>query len=316
MIKKKFIKKAVSVITAAVTLVGALSSFSAMTIVSAEESFKTTYTASVDFSGEQGKNQWYYQLNIAGEYEDITNFSGEGAGAKWDGLSSNGGPYITPGNIHPGNKGITTNRVWQAPMSGTVKLTSNGNVAKSGIGGPGVTAAIYVNGTDNQIYSQYIEGTDKVGYNYNIVVDVKAGDKIYFEISATGTAYGATAWDPVVAYIQAAQYKTGGTVITNAKDLTNGSLECTLYDTLINPGTKGYAYLAVYDENETLRGVSEPAEIEFGANNGFATISVSSIPQSEDYSKWRAELIVITTEICSEGARFFPIELSDSITLK
>lgn len=313
MIKKFFIKKIVSVITATVTLVGA---FAAMTIVSAEETFKTTYTASVDFSGEQGKNQWYYKLYKEGEYEDITTFTGEGAGAKWDGLSSNGGPYITPGNIHPGNKGITTNRIWQAPMSGTVKLTSNGNVAKSGIGGPGVTAAIYVNGTDNQIYSQYIEGTDKVGYNYNLVIDVKAGDRIYFEISATGTAYGATVWDPVVTYTQAAQYKTGGNVITTAKDLTSGGLSCTLYDSTINSGTNGYAYLAVYDENESLRAVSGPSDIKFGSNSGFATLSLSSVPQSDDYSNWRAELIVITTETCSEGERFFPIELSDSIALK
>lgn len=267
--------------------------------------FALQFSASSDFATVQGEKNWYYQIYRSGEYEDLYYSADTG---RWmqDGT---GGTYITAERQHPGNPGINTARVWEAPIAGVVRLSSTENVRKTGIGGPGVTASIKKNG--NTLWSQFIEGTDKIGYSYSVDVEVNAGDRIYFEVSATGTSYGETGWTPTVNYVQAAEFSANGNAVKSMSEVNKGdTLICTLYDnyTIDEPSA---AYLAVYDNEGRLRAVSDRSDFDLKETDGYTEVSVTVDAVAESYEGWSAELIVLT----GTDGRFWPIAISDNICL-
>ena len=158
------------------------------------------YQASKDFNVEQGYNGWYYTEKTESGY---TNMAWDGVSA-WKGTGSY--CYIWANAQHSDiNDSV---RKWIAPYSGTVLITSNGNIRKSNTnGGDGVKARLYKN--SGLLWESYIAGTDGVGVSFPPrVVEVAAGDAIYFEINKNGDINcDATIWDPVI------EYKTGITYI-------------------------------------------------------------------------------------------------------
>lgn len=309
MIKNKFIKKFAAVLS----MLGVV--FSYGTVFAASDDIKTVYSASADFSGVQGKECWSYQIKASGEYIDLK-FDGD---TKWSGdLVDNtkyAGTYITKaGSMHPGNN-VNTARVWTAPMAGIVRLTSLDNVKKTNNKGDGLTAMIIKDG--KEIWKYVLKGTDTTGSDYSIETEVKAGDKIYFEITTEKVAYCDTHWVPVVTYLQAGRFSSESSAITDVKDMKS-DLSIDLYDTKITDNG-GFAYLAIYDSSECLRALSSKEKLTFKSGNTYS-VSIDSIPEGDDengYEGWRAELILLTNVVDGETVeRVFPIDISDAIVLK
>lgn len=296
--KKNRIYKIIAAAAAAVVISAQLAA------VNAAE-FNLKYVASEQFSQTQGENQWYYQIYKSGEYVDMDFDAKTG---QWS-AADTGGTYITRETFHPGNK-VNTARVWEAETSGVVRLTPQGNVRKGGIGGVGVTTKIIKNG--EVLWTQFIEGTDNIGFGYSIDTEVSAGERIYFEVSTESVAYGATTWNPTVTYVQTCEFTVGGSRVNSMSELGYGdTLTCTLYDE-IAIDEEACAYLAVYDSEGRLRALSERLEFAFAADSSrYVETSVTLNAQSESYDGWSAELIVIA----NHDGRSYPIDISDKICL-
>lgn len=304
MMKSKFFKKAVC------GFIAVLSTVSVATY--AAEAIKTRYVGTSDFSGVQGQNQWYYKVKSAGEYIDLK-FDGD---AKWSGdlVSSEkyAGTYITKGgSMHPGNN-VNTARVWVAPMSGVVRLTTTDNVKKTNNKGDGLTAMILKD--DKELWKYVLAGTDTTGTDYLVETEVEAGDEIYFEITTEKVAYCDTHWDPVVTYLQGVRFTSNGKVVTSIKDINN-DLKAEFYDTQINESS-GIAYLALYDNQERLRAISDKAELTFKSGSTYSLELSGILKCDEGYDGWRAEIILLTDLKDGDVQRSFPINISDKIVLK
>jgi hypothetical protein len=154
-----------------------------------------------DFSNVQGQDNWYYGFydktndpdhtyNSVTDFQLMTEFRSiyEGPawlvedGTYWTSLWASGG--------HP--NGLVTSggrtsvehfaiRRWVSDFSGSA--TISGVLAKlNTTGGNGIAGRIWLNGV--HIYGQFISGTDGVGVDYSIDVDVSTGDTVDFMIDA------------------------------------------------------------------------------------------------------------------------------------
>ena len=152
------------------------------------------YQASTDFSSTQGYQNWYYVEKTTSGY---LNMSWNAAGGYWNGVNS--WCRVAKEWQHPqANDSV---RKWVAPYSGTIIVSSNGNVRKiDASSGDGVKVRFLKNSA--LLWEEVISGTDNVGVCFpERVVEVNVGDVLYFEVNQNGTEYyDITAWDPVIEY--------------------------------------------------------------------------------------------------------------------
>jgi hypothetical protein len=157
------------------------------------------YQASADDNATQGYRNWYYMEKSAAGYKEMTY---DAANHCWKGSTAN--CMINGGWQHPDvNDSV---RKWVAPYSGSIMVTSNGNIRKGNTGGgDGVIARLAKNG--NLLWETQVSWNDGVGVNFPVrVIEVNAGDALYFEINQNGNiSYDSTIWDPVVEYREVPQ---------------------------------------------------------------------------------------------------------------
>lgn len=154
-----------------------------------EEIRQTIYTASTDFSQQQGMYSWRYVQN---DGSSEMNMSWNGGSGIWSGSVNNlliGGDWQHPAI------GVQSQRKWIAPTSGTIRVT--GIVKKyDSDAGNGVIVGIWKNGTklwgDEAI-------TNLSGVSHDNTTIVMAGDAIYFKVDANGEpSFDKTFWNPTI----------------------------------------------------------------------------------------------------------------------
>ena len=265
-----------------------------------EYNAQTQYNTSV-----QGENNWFYQYYKGGKYSDMTFDTTRNLWRRPDG----GGNYVGASTIHPG-VGVGTARVWEAPSPGSITISSSGNVRKSAIGGDGVTVYIYKN--DEVLWEQFIEGTDSVGYGYDLEADVSAGDKIYFLLTCENEAYGATTWVPTVEYTQIASFELNYEVIKTMADVTDESvISCTFYDKK-EIEKDAIACMLVYSNDDALMSISQDNINLDNWETRQTELSASIDYGEESYEGWEAAFVLLTAE---EG-RFYSVLMKDTLCIK
>lgn len=268
---------------------------------------KLEYAGNTDFSGVQGHNNWYYQCTSNGE--NYTDLPYDESQKMW----VNGSNKIQSELCHP-NIGIYSARVWEAPYSGRVKLTSKGNVRmnKSNTVGEGVYVDIYIN--KECLWNKFIKVSDDVGYSYDDLdaINVKAGDRIYFRVGCDDWSNCTTAWIPIVKYENAAIFTdSAGNGVKTFKALKDSALlNCTFYDAE-KIDEDAVVYLAVYDSENRLKKISE-ADIDIeNWENRTCEISVDISDAADKSEGGSAELMVLT----KKDGRYYSALSSGAITL-
>jgi hypothetical protein len=154
----------------------------------------------MQFSGIQGKNNWYYgyyggdgpEPYRPSDFEECLQFDG----TKW---WVNSGLYWTSlwaHAVHPNARTTSAGRVsaehwptrrWISDVSGTLEITGTLRKEDTNSAGDGVTGYIFLDG--EEVWSQYLAATNGVGVNYTIDVVVNPGSVIDFAL-----APGRTSW--------------------------------------------------------------------------------------------------------------------------
>lgn len=147
------------------------------------------YSAEEQYSNIQGADNWYYQQWDGMAYSNLT-FQND----QWQGVT----PFtlIKQSFYHPDQTDSV--RKWVAPYSGTIRIT--GNVAKESTdGGDGIIATLLKNST--RLWKRTIAYNDSTGVELNLMIEVTAGDAIYFRVNKNGdSSYDGTFWSTVIAY--------------------------------------------------------------------------------------------------------------------
>jgi hypothetical protein len=182
-------------------------------------------------------------------------------GGEWHDTSPYGG-WVWPATIHPGP--TPTARIWTAPASGRINITSH--VAKNasiGIGGNGVVVSITKNGS--QLFSQSLGASDTTGFNANLTsISVANGDEIAFVIDANAGNYAndATDWNPTVSYASGSlagtsylastgfsgtQYPNTGSTVWAYKDYKS----CANLGTAVGSSGRWIPWFSLWNRNST-----------------------------------------------------------------
>lgn len=194
----KTVKRVVSVITAAVTVLGLTCGVSAEIPDKYKESTVTaTYDSNAAFTArkEQGYNNWYYCQYTTDDAVELT-----WNGSRWIGTEESKWPVIKAEDLLPGNA-LDVGYRFKVPDKGMVRLRGTVSMPyDSSATGDGVTATI--------VKGNKVVLTEKVkGYNsitYDEVIPVRAGEYIDFKINKNGgNTNKFTRWWPTVEYIDA-----------------------------------------------------------------------------------------------------------------
>lgn len=270
---------------------------------------KITYLASQDWTDTQGADGWYSMYsttNTIGSYENMEWGYWENIWKTCFAYSVQTGKasvYIAGEGLLKPNIGSSVARVWVAPMDGKVRLTSNGGVRKNESKTSGCTVKARIVKTDSQdknqnvLWEQNIAGVDNVGVNYDLSIDVKNGEKIYFEVSCVDTdANGETRWDPQIEYNRAAYFSANGEKVNFSKDINDAeTLECVFYDAdSINKSS--VVYLALYDENGTMVDYRNMSIDIDNWNTRKANLSMPVLFGRESYEGWTAKIFVLVLD--------------------
>jgi len=143
-----------------------------------------------DFSGEQGKNGWYYGMC---EWNGA-NFKELPYDTENNRYFNNGKPELKADFVEPGN-GQNAAYKWVVAKDGKIRVTGNytkfANNADPNANG--VVMRIFVNGEEKKFIGGNIQGNfaDERKAEFNEVYDVYAGDVIMFAINPEGN----DAWD-------------------------------------------------------------------------------------------------------------------------
>jgi len=160
-----------------------------------------SYDASTDFSTTQGKRYWYYRVWRSGIGTTLMNWNPDGSN-HWRGANTYDAIWNGAGSVylHPDNSQAMLE--WQAPKSGTIKVT--GQVKKGNIdGGDGVNVSIWKNGS--MIWPsgswQTINFNDATGVFHDFNTTVAFGDVISFRVDQRSNAgWDTTYWSPKITY--------------------------------------------------------------------------------------------------------------------
>ncbi|MBP1988741.1 cohesin domain-containing protein [Paenibacillus eucommiae] len=178
------------------------------------------YVASFDFSSVQGDRGWYYQQGDGSSYTDLAWDTG---GAAWQGTT----PLVTVGSDFQYPDGEDAIRKWVAPKSGTIQISTNGNIRKSGVLGDGVRLKLLKNGTG--IWPEagewkLLQANDTSGITMKTTTEVQAGDVLYFVVNQNASSAGdKTLWNPVIVYktvTEASSVLTGPESVIRGDEIT------------------------------------------------------------------------------------------------
>lgn len=157
----------------------------------ADSSVTTVYTASKDYSGVQGKNQWYYQKLSNSVYTDL---SFDSLSNRWVDKDLNY-LYISSNGMYVDLK-FDSVRKWVSPGKGTISIS--GTIFKEGTKGDGVIITLKVD-------SKVLWTTDvKTNIKSKIFdkISVVKGTTVYFMINKRSSIDGDYInWDPTVTYV-------------------------------------------------------------------------------------------------------------------
>lgn len=305
-------KKLVSIILSLVMVMSLI----CVSSVSAAGDIKVKYQLTKDLpSGTQTSatnpyNGWLCQYNLGETMSDYVNMEwrAQSKTSTWYVFgrfndAGNAVNYVSGSTIHPASDGSTA-AVWVAPSSGRIHLESAGNIRKANDKGYEVFAKIIKTSADiktqETLWEATIDGKDNVGdpkNNYSIDIDVKAGERLYFQISCQKQAHAGAVWDPIVEYLQTTIFTVGENEVTKIEDVKNGdTVKCRLYDKndIEDPAN---AYLAVYDKTGALRKVVGPYDFEMSASDRY--YNSKDVPMNfgeESYEGWKISLFILTTD--------------------
>lgn len=280
---------------------------------------KTVYNAREDFTSTQGANLWRYQYMTAAEnYESYTDMTWNGTKYVYKDQNDNVWNNINSTVIQPGPWGSNSAYVWIAPYSGTVKLTCEGNVRKQNIGND--TTAIITKTNEickepTVIWEKVIVGTDRTGTGntYDINLEIKANERLYFEVKVGSPTSAETAWTPIVTYTQVAMFGQNGEKVLNASDLIDGAdLICTFYDkSVINENANIYA--AVFDSEGYMRTISDAQFVDVVSwTNRKAEMTIPMNFGAESYVGWQVKIFAVS----AQSGRRYPFNISEMINIK
>jgi hypothetical protein len=143
-----------------------------------------------DLSPEQGVGDWFYQYWNGSDYRPMSYRSGDHT---WRG--SAGLCLIGPGWMHP-DVGCDPALTWISPQDGQITITGRYG-DKHSDSGDGIIVSIHHN--DEDIWNRTIEGDDTDEYKQRLIVDVVAGDAIYFRVNdRTNPGFDGVAFDPQI----------------------------------------------------------------------------------------------------------------------
>ncbi len=148
------------------------------------------WIAGLDFSADQGLNDWSYQQWDGVSYSDM-NF--DAANNRWQGYRS----LCQIGNtwVHP-DSGCEPTRTWTSPVNDTVTISGSTGLYNP-IGSNGVIVTILKN--DLELWSVTIESEDGEEYFFSLEEPVQVGDIIRFTVNARGnTNYDSTYLNPEI----------------------------------------------------------------------------------------------------------------------
>lgn len=277
---------------------------------------KTKYQISKDLpigtqtSATNPCNGWLCQYNTGEEMSSYANmeWKPQSKTSTWYEFgrfndAGNATNYISGTTFHPQND-ATTAAVWVAPSSGRIHMESGVNIKKANALGYDIDASIIKTSADiktqETLWSETIKGTDNVGEaknNYSIDIDVKAGERIYFQIACEKHAHAGTTWDPIVEYLQTSVFTVDETSVKNISEVKDGdSVKCMLYDKedIEDPAN---AYLAVYDKTGALRRVVGPYDFEMSSSDRYYNSKEVVMNFGEEtYDGWKISLFILTTD--------------------
>lgn len=294
------------------------------------------YALTADYSPTtQGANGWFYQYRDGGSYSNYVNLTKATEGTNWCLYTASGSiqNFVTAtGKLQAKGSSVDnkTAFVWKAPYSGKVKLTANNNIRMAY--GAGQKAPIeagiahtnskyelidYQNeydnditkSNDNYIWWASIAENDNIGVEpYDINIDVSAGDMLFFEIGSVSSTAATVIWDPVIKYLQAADYSVGGESVYEIENVAEGvDVAIELYNR--DASFKAELYSMVYDSSNRLRAVKYIAD-----KNGSVVITMPSYDKSSDetsYKGWSIRVFAVT----NSTGRFYPVDISDKLVL-
>ena len=280
---------------------------------------KTVYNARGDFASTQGANLWRYQYMTAAEnYESYTDMTWNGT--KYVYVNANGDIVNNMNStvLQPGPWGKNSAYVWIAPYSGTVKLTCDGNVRKQNSGSDTTALITKTNAGCKEptvLWEKSIAGSDKTGTGntYDIDFEIKANERLYFEIKAGSNAAAETAWTPIVTYTQTAVFEQNGEKVLNASDLIDrAELTCTFYDkNAITENANIYA--AVFDSEGYMHAISDAQSVEpVNWTNRTAELRIPMNFAAESCDGWQVKIFAVS----AQSGRRYPFNISEMINIK
>ncbi len=153
------------------------------------DSPKSTWSASLDFGGTQGENQWSYQ-EYGGAYHDMTWRAGN---STWKGNATYS--LVWAGGQHP-DGGRWSVRKWVCPPGySNAAFSIKGTASHKSLEGDGVRVRILKNGT--VIWGEHTIKNSSQSHNLEEVLN--SGDAVYFQVHQNGTAsHDATGWSPSI----------------------------------------------------------------------------------------------------------------------
>lgn len=294
------------------------------------------YALTADYSpAAQGASGWFYQYRDGGAYSNYVNLTKATEGTNWCLYTPSGAVqnFVTAAGMMQA-KGTTVDNktafVWKAPYSGKVKLTANNNIRMAyGAGqkapieaGIAHTNSKYelidykneydsdtIKSNDNYIWWASVAANDKIGVEpYDINIDVSAGDMLFFEIGSISSTAATIIWDPVIKYLQAANYSVNGESVYEIEDVAEGAyVSVELYNS--DASFKAELYSVVYDSSNRLRAVKPISD-----KNGSTVITMPMYDKNSketSYKGWSIRVFAVTD---SEG-RFYPVEISNKLVL-
>lgn len=280
---------------------------------------KTIYNAREDFTSTQGANLWRYQyMTAAGNYESYTDMTWNGTKYVYKDQNDNVWNNINSTVIQPGPWGSNSAYVWIAPYSGTVKLTCVGNVRKQNVGNDTTAIITKTNAVCKEpavLWEKMIVGTDRTGTGntYDIELEIKANERLYFEVKVGSPTSAETAWTPIVTYTQVAAFEQNGEKILDASQVTDGAdLTCTLYDkNAITENANIYA--AVFDSEGYMRAISDAQFVDVMSwTDRKAEITLPMNFGAESYDGWQVKIFAVS----AQSDRKYPFNISESICIK
>ncbi|MDZ5252399.1 glycoside hydrolase domain-containing protein [Clostridium sp. LIBA-8841] len=265
------------------------------------------YAFSKGFSVNQGENNWYYKEFSNGEYRDMT-YNATLDGGVWQGTHEWSRIY-KPSSMHPGTNQNTV-LAFKAPRDGDVLVS--GNVRKILSGGNGVNLRVMQN--ENRVWPeneewQKLNYNDISGYNLDLMLTLKEGDLIYFEVNGIdgNIAQDNTHWNPVINYIDSQVEKSlNGFVGSKDKHYFKEDYESIITESSNKElnitswkGEKLNSQLVLWTEFAEMRGVKLEVS-DFVKENGYTIDSTNSEINFIEYVRADNKLIPDIVDINEE----------------